>query len=524
MSSSAFGDYQHGAFFEEAEKEDAFKKFKQAIHAVHNQVQSPIEMAFVSALHVAATCVQGSFDVMCPGSGRSPVSLNILVSAESGERKTATDKKFSQCLSDFEKKQNQQINNNLASFKAAKEVWRQENKNIKKLIEKAQRDDNQDAIPGLQEKLEKNIKTEPATPVDFRILYEDSTLPALLQKLATTSKSASLSSSEGGIILNKLTIDFFLNLNKLWDGDEVHVDRVNRPSFIVSDARLSVAMMVQKELLKRHLKQREDKARASGFLARCLIIEPKSRQGLRTQSTTPEQQTMNNRYIRWFHDRASQLLNESFNKGEGARQEIYFTPESAEIWRKFHHSIEMHLIHDGDLSSIRDFASKISNNMSRIAAVLHVFCGRKGEIDADIAKFSVDACILFIEEFKRICTPENSVEAAWKNAKKFYDFLKKECAFNPFKRIEKRTLQQYGPFPCRSLDKFEAALAILKEKNLVHIQVSSHGGLNYEVGLNNIQASLPSFHPMISIPNLGWAILLQTHPATNDPLKYEGHQ
>ena len=64
----------------------------QAIWAVESQVQSPIPLITASALSTLSMASQGLIDVAMPTGQVAPVSLIFLTSAESGERKTATDR------------------------------------------------------------------------------------------------------------------------------------------------------------------------------------------------------------------------------------------------------------------------------------------------------------------------------------------------------------------------------------------------------------------------------------------------
>lgn len=75
---------------------------RQLVVSVHNQIQSPVPLIVNSMLTALSTAMQDFLVVEQPTDMKTPVSLYLLAIAESGERKTATDKIFSQSIRDFE--------------------------------------------------------------------------------------------------------------------------------------------------------------------------------------------------------------------------------------------------------------------------------------------------------------------------------------------------------------------------------------------------------------------------------------
>jgi len=494
---------------EEETVSDSLDSFKQAVYAVHARVQSPLGMIFVSALSAAATCTQGLIDVMCPGGGCSPVSLYVVVGANSGERKTSTDRQFTRCISDFEHEKNKKFNFNKGSKAAAQDIWKAQLHALKKSLNKAITKSDLATVSKLEKRLTEHYNNEPIAQASFRILFEDTTMPALLRELAATCKNACLNSSEGGILLGRASGEYLLYLNKLWDGDELRVDRISHESFTVKNVRISLSLMTQEALLKRFVNRRDSFAKISGFLARCLTISPRSTQGNRVQLNSAQQDASNKKYIDWFHDRQIHLLSQTEKQKEGTKQLISFSPEAAKIWNNFYKLVEHELKENGALADIRDFASKISNNMSRIAAVLHCFCGQKGDIKAEIAQFSVDLCMIFIMEFKNIFGIKDPIQQAHENARLLHKFIYEKLQYHPRPGAGKRWLCQYGP--CRLSADFDAAVAILCQQNIAYVENDGVRG-SYSVflkstGFNRVHAPSPHFNAPASD---AWATLLQT--------------
>ena len=68
------------------------ESLRQVIWAAEAQAQSPIPLIAASTFSTMSTACQGLIDVAMPTGQLAPTSLFFLTSAESGERKTATDR------------------------------------------------------------------------------------------------------------------------------------------------------------------------------------------------------------------------------------------------------------------------------------------------------------------------------------------------------------------------------------------------------------------------------------------------
>lgn len=471
-------DYKDSVFIVNDElMSNSIDSFKQVVHAVQSKIESPIGMVFNSALSMAATCVQGLYDVTCPGSGQCPTSLFILTIAESGERKSSTDSQFIRVVNEFISKKNSNIDLRGSAFKAECDMWNSQLKVFQKLLDKAVAKDDINQVSIEKKKLIEHYNNEPIPKSEFRMIFEDTTISALLENIANNYPNATLNSSEGGILFERANLQFLLRANKLWDGGSVSVDRSFAPSYRIENARLSISAMVQEKIFGSFTKRSSGGARGSGFLARCLVTKPESTQGTRFghfEAVNSDQNLKNKDYFNWFNSRAVELLNESYNRKNQPKKSISFSPEAQKIWKDFHGKVEASLSKDGFLVDVSDFASKISNNMSRIAAVLHVFCGLEDRIGADVARFSADLCEVYIREFKKLFGFRDPISVVQSNAIKVYEWLHKKQKYN-FNRVSKTWLRQYAPYSCRSAVDLDAALQILLDNNVISIERNFQG-------------------------------------------------
>jgi hypothetical protein len=156
------------------------------------------------------------------------------------------------------------------------------------------------------EKLLEHQKYAPAKPkLPFHI-FEDSSFEAMFRDLAEHNPNGYLSSSEGGNIFNSRLMSKTSNLNSLYSGDAITVNRKKEGSFTLEGARVTVNIMPQPSALERLLKNNKDDIRGNGWLSRFLVCKPISNCGYRqTNGVSFSRDGLNA-----FNDRLYQLLSQ----------------------------------------------------------------------------------------------------------------------------------------------------------------------------------------------------------------------
>lgn len=137
----------------------------------------------------------------------------------------------------------------------------------------------------IQKRLSEHLALKPKAPRIRSMVIHDATPEAIAWHLHAVQPSAGLISAEGGTILNGRAMHQLPMLNTLWDGGDIIVNRKNEVSFKVRNARLTINLMVQYLTFKKFLARRGLLARDNGFLARALICDPPSTQGIRMITT-----------------------------------------------------------------------------------------------------------------------------------------------------------------------------------------------------------------------------------------------
>src|ERR1035437_8070063 len=159
---------------------------KNAVLEMQTNTRFPIPMMFSSALGTIAASCQNAIDVELPFGSRTPVSLNIIVVADSGEGKSPSDRCFNQPIRDFEENQAKQSEVVIARHNARQSSWETELKVIqfaikKKHKEKVVTDDPEQIdqlnleLDKLQQKLENQFSKEPQQQPQYKIFHSNTT-------------------------------------------------------------------------------------------------------------------------------------------------------------------------------------------------------------------------------------------------------------------------------------------------------------------------------------------------------------
>lgn len=275
-----------------------------AVRDVENNIMVPIPIAVSSAIGYLSLAAQAIADVERPNGLLSPISLNFMVVANSGDRKSTADNVFAKPFKDHERLCEKKSAEHASRHEADKAIWNTQYQVL--LSESKKLLDGENHID-LVTRLQRHIEQRPTPPAKSRFIYKDVTVEALIAGLTSNGCSAGLISDEAVSILNGKAMSDLGLLNKLWDGGAIRVDRVTKEEVVLNDARLTCSLMVQKKVFKDFLDKNKDQARSVGFLARFLICMPTSLQGQRLISDEPQF---------WagatnFNDRISELISQS---------------------------------------------------------------------------------------------------------------------------------------------------------------------------------------------------------------------
>jgi len=443
---------------------------KAAVDEAENNIQAPRPLIFFGAMSAIAISVQGLFDVRKPIGQSVPMSLMLLSIADSGERKSTAENIFFEPIRNFQKMKGVAHQSELKEWGLKLKIWDTKNKVILKQIAKLTRDD--ECSEDAEQRLIKHGYTRPLEPKQFKMLYEDSTAEALFLGLYQNLPSAGLVSSEGGGVLNGRALADLSKHNAIWSGDSITVDRKTVESYEIVGGRLTVSIMSQRSAFNEYIKKVGEKSRGSGLWARFLVCCPKSTQGTRF---------LKNETISWEHrDKFSSRLTEILELNSALlstpckkREVINFTPEAGEVWLRVYNEIESNIKVKGRFDQVSDHASKLADNIARVAALLHHFEGFEGDVSWSTLQFSIDFCLWCSDEFYKLFLPKSQEEL---DAIVLEEWLLLERKRGDF-RISKTRIRQYGPNKLRDKKRLDSALEKLYIENRVNF--FSRNGTQY---------------------------------------------
>ena len=431
--------------------------------ALASKTQASDDLICMSILSVYSNLLQGLIDVERPEVGVGPVSLFTLAIADSGDRKSTVSRLLNQPIIDFQNREAKKLAESNADYESALEVFQCKIRHLKKQISENLK--KGDSIEGLQRELSALKRNEPKRSQAIQLIFEDITSEAIAFELSQGWGNAALASDEGGSILGGRIIQDLPRLNKLWSAEPIAVNRRGSESFSVNDSRLTIAIMAQENVLDQFIYKRGAESIGIGFLARFLVCYPMSRQGSRfmSESISGGSSESNGDWYQYqqYLDRANKLLDQiksSIESPGASRKVIQFSYDAKKYWRDIYNEIEAEIDIGGRFQYAKDHASKLAEQVARMAALLS--CVEKGDgedISVDILKDAVNIALFFsdvyLQCFKRL---PNHIRGAMLLSD-YFQSLKEDGG----RYIRKNKIRQSGPSRLRDSKILNPALDVL---------------------------------------------------------------
>lgn len=443
---------------------------RNAVNEVLDFTQCPPALAVCSALSALSLAAQHLANVKRAEGLSGPVSIYTLAVAESGERKTSVDKHFTSAINAWESNQAELLKAGLKFYHAKHQAWTMQCEGLKQKIKETAK--KQNPVDTLTRDLSDLQFDEPEAIRVPRLIYGDVTPEQLAFSLARGWPSAGVLSSEAGIVFGShgMSGDSAMRnmsqINVLWEGGKLNIDRKTSDSFSVQDARLTMGLAVQADTVKNFFDNSKNLARGTGFAARFLIAWPDSTQGKRLYKEPPQAWP----HLTRFNQRITDLLDRLptlTDAGGIVPKTLDFTPEAKKAWIEFHDDVERELSHDGSLSDLRDVASKAADNLARIAALFHLFeYSETDSINIELIEAAGAIVTWHLYEAKRfllqIATPSHIA-----NAIKIDNYILRYCREHNTNVIQQNHIRKHGAI--RDTKLMKDALNELVDANRIRI-------------------------------------------------------
>lgn len=141
---------------------------------------------------------------------------------------------------------------------------------------------------------------------------------------------------------------------------------------------------------------------------------------------------------------------------------LNFSAPAQLAWEKIYNDVEYETRPGGEFCEARDYASKVAENIARLAGVFHAFEGHKGiEISVETLMSAADVVLWYAQEFIRLFSPPDPLQDIINEACELESWLVRFVCSRGLYQLPTNFLLQYGPNKLRNRDRLEWALNCL---------------------------------------------------------------
>lgn len=386
---------------------------RNAVVAYQRFGQQPVAMVASSALASASLASQGLADVDRDGNLAGPSSLAFLIVGESGERKTACDRRMARAIRRWQAEKRSAMLADINATQTRYAAWEARRDGILGCVKRlsgSTEAKGEVKRRTLEADLARLDAERPHPLIEPELFQEDVTPEALAVGLARGWPSSSLWSDEGGLVVGSHAMSedsalrFVTLINRLWDGGRFSRRRTARDSVTIEGRRLTVSIMMQPIVMARLIAAGDGVTRGTGTLARFLVSWPGTTIGTRAYRTGNTEAAE----LTCFDDRLSDLLALPLPIIDSptmalAPQALRLAPAAFNLWRQFHDDVERELSAGGEYADLRDFGAKAAEQAARLACVIHVFeHGPNGAIGFDAMEAGAKLAVWYLHEARRM--------------------------------------------------------------------------------------------------------------------------
>ncbi|MDP9374533.1 MAG: YfjI family protein, partial [Chloroflexota bacterium] len=337
------------------------------VEAVAVATQTPPDLAGMLALPTLAAAVAGKARIEIKPGYQEPLNLYTVTALPPASRKSPVFAEMVAPLVEWEREEAERRAPLIEEWRSRYKIKEARKRKAEEEAARAKPSEGaalEEAAVGLARELQ-----QMAVPTCPRLIADDASPEKLAGLLHEQGGRLAVMSAEGGVFEHMAgrysngvpNLDVYL---KGHTGDELRVDRVNRPAEYVRQAALTMGLTVQPDLLR----GLADKPgfRGRGLLARFLYALPQSLIGRRRIDAPSVPEDVRARYHRGIRTLltlpADQSLTHVLRLHEGARASM----RSREAW------VEHELGEFGQLGMMQDWGGKLFGAVARIAGLLHL--------------------------------------------------------------------------------------------------------------------------------------------------------
>lgn len=429
-------------------------------------------LATMSVLSAIAVVSHSLITVRMSDDGSCPVTTFIKIIGNPGVGKTRAIEAPVKLLREFQKLQVIEYNKQLSKYKVKRDIWKKQRKEILNLVSTGiDCDSGADTAEveamvetQIEEKLVEHERCKPKKPRALKLLAEDATIEFLHAALSDYP-FISLLSNEGNIFFKSRAGSNTEQFSSFWSGSSVIVNRKSGESYELTDASVNILLSVQPGILASYLKGKGKDARSNGFIARCMpyIAEPGA-PNLRIAGTSERQYL----YLEQHEQRIAEILTQvkaHFDDPSMERKVMEFSHEAMAWFNQLRWEIEQEKAPGRRFANVHDHASRLAEQIARVAALLQYFEDPDSDITVDTLMDAVRICSYCSDCFLTIFDPPPQ---EYLDAQLLNEWINLNLRSNQGLRlVYKNYIRQFGPNSLREKNRLNHALLLLQQQRVI---------------------------------------------------------
>lgn len=431
--------------------------FWQASDDLAFQRQASLDMVGLTMLGTLAILAQGRYDVRLPYGAVRPLSLNVCIVNDSGEGKTAVENKIMAPLKQLQAEEYRRYQARQVTYQRDLDQWQLEHdilrQKVRSIVSK-----NGGIAQKEKQALREHHELRPTPPRPFRLLYPNTTLEALFVGLSEAVPTAALATDEGEMFFQSAVSRGRGHISRVWGGDDTIITRATKPDIVLHNARVSTLLMIQPGILNAHLTPAD---RDSGWLARFIVCAPAPMRGSRRYNLDEQQP---GEAWQAAEARLTALARQNLvltHAPDTPREVLQFTPAAAQCWVQLANEVEIEMGPGRRFQDCPDHAAKLTDNIARVAALLHLFEEAEGDISEATLRMAIELCSYFSLHFQQVMMPP---------PQEVQDAHLLNTWFNELRQFNNRILRyndvrQRAPSPLRNKKRLREAIDVLLAHN-----------------------------------------------------------
>ncbi|WP_140183150.1 YfjI family protein [Providencia stuartii] len=445
---------------------------KETIAELHSNYGTPVELISHMLLTAASLASQSLINIVHPQTQLTePCALYLLAIAPSGEGKTHIYKQIMQPFYNYTQTMKQEYQEKLTNYTNEANLWKTKKQALDRQYKQAI---GRNIDPEFEEnKISTHLNCKPVKPIKSDILYEDTTITALIEGLNEYPNVGYV--SDEAMLFFKSSLKNHPNfLNKAWDGSPYSFKRSKEE--LEFTPTLTFSLMSQPDVFHDYLTNNTTKAKGSGFLSRFLLTLTQPRATSTSSAIVPPTFDA----LHKFQQKISVLLyrqKECLEHGLQTKVSFNLNEEATRVWQQYRAKLQEHIQPDGDWFHIRDCALKASSNTLRLAAILQYVHndGVTTTLTSQVLNCAIKIINWHLQQASQILYSQSAKYRFEQDARELARWILIKAKQNNWQPFLKSELETYGPHRLRRLDKLAPLLNQLIAQRVIVIASSNSG-------------------------------------------------